>query len=164
MCRAWHFQSDITPFVANIQPTTTFMSVPFRILEVVANIVMAKVKNIHSLQAASGFRSHFALVICKQNPLLSLLAAHFPHRVELNLDLSDDWQFCYFNRCIGNMEFWFIWDGVLGSRMLCNQNHDKRTDINTVSCVVRDNHRVVIGCLVGKIALVCGCFELVAVN
>ena len=41
--------------------------------------------NIHSPQAASGFKRHrmHALVICKQNPLLSLLAAHVPHRAEL---------------------------------------------------------------------------------
>ena len=60
------------------------------------------------------------------------------------------------------MKFWFIQDGVsgLGLHNALQPNHDERTNINTVGCVVRGNHWMVIGCLMSEIALVCVCGEL----
>ena len=85
--------------------------------------------NIHIPQAASDFRSHcmHALVICKQKftPIFAPSSQNRANR--LSLVPLDDLELRYPNRYIGNMEFWFIQDGVsgLGLHNTLQSNHDE---------------------------------------
>ena len=119
---------------------------------------MAQVMNIHTPQAADGFRSHYSmrLSFVDKNSLLSF---HLPHRAEPNrlslvplddlelTDTSGTWSSGSFK-----MEY-----RVQASIMPCSQI--MMNELISM-LLVRGNHWMVIGCLVSEIALVCGCGEL----
>jgi len=71
--------------------------------------------DIHIPQAASGFRSHYihALVIYKQKFTPIFVPSSQSEANRLSLVPLDDLELCYPNRCIRNMEFWFIQDGQI---------------------------------------------------
>ena len=90
---------------------------------------MAQVMDIHTPQTANGFRSHciHALVICKQKFTPIFVPSSQSGANRLSLAPLDDLELCYPNRYNGNIEFWFIQDGVSGSGLhnALQSNHDE---------------------------------------